>query len=321
MKVIHNLLDAPAVLGPTAVTIGNFDGVHLAHRELFHRVVARARELSVASAAITFEPHPARILHPSSAPALLTPLAQKIRLVEQEGLDLLVVLAFTRELSQLTPAEFVRKILVEEVHAAAVCVGSNFHFGRGKSGDAALLAELGTKEGFAVETLPILNIRGERVSSSRIRQLLSEGDPELACRLLGRPFSVSGPVMAGLGVGRRQTVPTLNIAPGEQQMPKVGVYVTRTLIGASAHESVTNVGHKPTFGDHPLAVESYLLDFQGEIGAREIEVEFLRRLRDEIKFEDSAALKAQIQKDVQRARKYFRLRKLLQNRNTQRLAK
>ena len=164
-----------------------------------------------------------------------------------------------------------------------------------------------------MEVLPILKVRGEQVSSTRIRELLAEGGVHNACRLLGRPFSACGPIVAGFGVGRKHTVPTLNLAPVEEQPPKIGVYVTRTRLGDTIHDSVTNVGHKPTFGNHRLSVETFLLNFVGEINASKMEIEFLYRLRDEIKFQNPAMLKVQIQEDARRSLKFFRLLKAFQN--------
>ena len=320
MRVIRDLSELREPLRPSVVTIGNFDGVHLAHQRLLESVVRAARRLNATATAVTFEPHPSRVLTPERVPKLLTTLAQKSRLIERLGIELLVVLPFTHELSNLTPLEFVRQVLAGGLGAVSVHVGPNFRFGHQQAGDVRVLAELAGQERFTLEVLPVAEIRGERVSSSRIRQLLSEGRVGKAGRLLGRPYSVGGPVVPGSGVGKQQTVPTLNLAPIDEQLPQNGVYVTRTRLGETAHESATNVGHKPTFGEHRLTVESFLLNFTGEIHATEMEVEFLYRLRDEMKFPSPAALKQQIQKDARRSVKFFRLLKLLQRRRTQSVA-
>lgn len=311
VRDLHELGDQPR---GSAVTIGVFDGVHLAHQNLLRRVVETARPAGALAAAVTFEPHPAEILAPEHAPKLLTLLERKAHLIEKLDIDLLVILPFTNELARLSPLEFVRTILLGKLHATSVHVGSNFRFGHRQAGDVELLASLARQEGFKLEVAPILEIRGERVSSTRIRELLSEGRVHTARWLLGRPFSVYGPIVPGLGVGKAQTVPTLNLAPVEVQLPKIGVYVTRTRLANVTHESVTNVGHKPTFGEHRLTVESYLLNFSGQIHGAEMEVEFLHRLRDERKFPNPAALKTQIQQDVQRSLKFFRLLKLFRER-------
>ena len=311
MQVVRDLSELREPLRKSAVTIGNFDGIHLGHRELLGRVVRSAGELGGTSVVVTFDPHPAQILAPEHAPKILTPFPLKAGLIEKEGIELLSVLRFNRELSMLTPEEFARSILVEKLRAAVVHVGSNFRFGYQRAGDTALLADLGRKSGFRVETLPIIKVRGHRVSSSQVRHFLAEGRVEIAGRMLGRPYIVSGSIVTGEGVGHKKAVPTLNLGPVEQQLPKNGVYITCTRVGGALHNSVTNVGHKPTFGHHRLTVETFLLNFRGEVEAEEMEIEFLHRLRDEIKFPDAEALKQQIQRDVQKSLKFFRLTKKL----------
>jgi len=309
MRVINDLRELDEQSAPSVVTIGNFDGVHLAHQTLLRRVVDVARPQGLQAAAITFEPHPIKILSPDHAPKLLTPLPRKVELIAATGIDLLVVLPFTRELARQSPLEFVRRALLDPLHASSVHVGPNFRFGYRQSGDTEVLEELGNQEGFRVEVVPMLVIRSDRVSSTRIRELLAEGHVHKANRLLGRPFSARGPIVAGMGVGRKHTVPTLNLAPIEEQLPKVGVYVTHTVLAGVAHDSVTNVGFKPTFGDHRLTVETFLLDFSGQIDESDMEIKFLYRLRDEMKFQNPAILKVQIQEDARRSLKFFRLLK------------
>jgi riboflavin kinase / FMN adenylyltransferase len=309
MRVVTDIQELGRPLTSSVVTIGNFDGVHLAHQALLQRVVEVARPQGLCATAVTFEPHPIKLLSPDHAPKLLTPLHRKIDLIAAQGIDLLVVLPFTRELARQSPLEFVRRVLVDPLSASSVHVGPNFRFGYRQSGDTEVLEELGKQEGFRVEIMPMLMVRGDRVSSTRIRELLTEGHVHKANRLLGRPFSSSGPVVAGMGVGRKHTVPTLNLAPIEEQLPKVGVYVTHTVLGGVRHDSVTNVGYKPTFGDHRLTVETFLLNFSGEVDEISMEIEFLYRLRDEMKFQNPAILKVQIQEDARRSLKFFRLLK------------
>jgi riboflavin kinase/FMN adenylyltransferase len=318
MKIVRHLAELQTLAGRSVVTIGNFDGVHLAHQKLLKTVVEVARAESAVPVAVTFEPHPIKVLAPAHAPKLLTPLERKARLIEAAGIERLVVLPFTRELARLSPVEFVRDILVAGLRTLSVHVGPDFRFGYRQSGDVEVLRELARLEGLRLSVLPTLMVRGQRVSSTRIRELLSLGRVNLAARLLGRPFALYGPIVAGLGVGRKHTVPTLNLAPVEEQTPRVGVYVTRTRLGGAAHDSVTNVGHKPTFGDHSLTVETFLLGFQGEVAETEMEIEFLFRLRDEMKFQNPAILKIQIQEDARRALKFFRLWRRLQARKARR---
>lgn len=307
MRIVRNLAELKSLPEKSVVTIGNFDGVHLAHQKLLRGVVDAARALGAASVAVTFEPHPIKLLAPEHAPKLLTPIERKTPLIEATGIDRLVILPFTRELARLSPVEFVRNILVGGLRVVSVHVGPGFRFGYRQSGDVEVLGELARLEKFQLNPIPTLTVRGERVSSTRIRELLSIGRVNLAARLLGRPFSLCGPIVAGLGVGRKHTVPTLNLAPVEEQTPRVGVYVTRTRLGGIPQDSVTNVGHKPTFGGHSLTVETYLLDYSAEILEADMEIEFLFRLRDEMKFQNPAILKIQIQEDARRARKFFRM--------------
>jgi riboflavin kinase/FMN adenylyltransferase len=319
MRIVHDLRRLPKPPRASVVTVGNFDGVHLAHQKLLRGVVETARPLGATAIAVTFEPHPIKFLSPEHAPKVLTPLECKARLIENLGIDLLVVLPFNRELAHLSPLEFMRKVLVGELRAASVHVGPNFRFGYRQSGDVEVLAELARQEGVQLEVLPNLEVRGQVVSSTRIRELLSTGHVDLAGRLLGRPFSVRGPIVAGFHVGHKHTVPTLNLTPGEEQVPKIGVYVGRTRLGEVEHDSVTNVGHKPTFGHHRLSVETHLLDFAGEVAETSMEIEFLYRLRDEMKFQNPAILKVQILEDARRALKFFRLLKHFAQRRTRRL--
>ena len=314
MRVIRDIQQTSKPLDASVVTIGNFDGVHLAHQQLLKQVMERARRSQALAAAVTFEPHPIKLLAPHRAPKVLTPLDRKILLIENLGMDEVAVLSFTRELAHLSPSDFVDKILRERLNAIAVIVGPNFRFGYRQAGDVKKLAELGRERGIEVDVVSFIEVRGQRVSSTRIRELLAAGRVHAAGRLLDRPFSNSGPIAAGRGVGRKQTVPTVNLAPVEEQLPGTGVYVTRTRLGSGVHQSVTNVGYKPTFGDLDLSIETYLLNFQGEIHGKDVEIEYLHRLRDEIKFQNPEMLKIQIQEDVRRSRKFFRMLEDLEER-------
>jgi riboflavin kinase / FMN adenylyltransferase len=307
MALIRNLIDLPPLPKGSVVGIGNFDGVHQAHRALLARVVACAAEKSAAPVAITFDPHPIRVLAPARAPKLLTTIEQRATLIEAMGIDRVVALPFNRELAHLSPADFVRQILVARLSAAMVVVGPNFRFGYRQAGDVATLRDLGQGGGFGVELLAPVRVRGELVSSTRIRELLSAGQVYRAGRLLGRPFSNSGGIVSGFGIGHRHAVPTLNLAAAQEQLPQNGVYVTRSWLGQAFYDSVTNLGRSPTFGERPVTLETYLLDFSGEIREGTMSVEYLHRLRDEIKFQNPALLKAQILEDARRATKYFRI--------------
>ena len=312
MQIFHKLEDIPAGFGPTLLSVGNFDGVHRAHTRVLANIVARARDQGRKSVAVTFEPHPARILRPDSALKLLTPTAEKLRLLEATGVDAVLLLPFTRDLSLMTPRDFVHEILKKGLQAREVHEGYNFHFGNKAAGDVKLLAQFGGEMGFEVKLYPELRLRGEPVSSSQIRKLLTNGKISRARHLLARPFSILASAGRGRGYGSKYTVPTINLSRYEELVPKDGVYVTRTRVGEECFDSVTNVGNRPTFGTESFAVESHLLNFHPvELNPEtEVEIHFLQRLRDEIKFPSVEALREQIAKDVRAARRYFQLLRL-----------
>src|SRR5882757_6305895 len=309
MHVFHKLEDVPPGFGPTLVSIGNFDGVHRAHSYVLKEIVSRARRQNVKAMAVSFEPHPVRILRPDSGLKLITPTPEKLRLLEASGLDAVLLLPFGRDLSLMTPRQFAEEILKKQLRAREVHEGYNFHFGHKAAGNVEMLAEFGREMGFEVKVYPEMRLRGETVSSSHIRKLLSEGRVSRARHLLSRPFCILGTAGRGRGYGAKYTVPTINLAHYEELVPKDGVYVTRTRVGDECFDSVTNVGGRPTFGAESFAVESHLLNFHPiELTPdTEVEIHFLQRLRDEIKFPSVEALREQIARDVHKARKYFRL--------------
>ncbi len=301
MTAFHSLREIPAGFGPSVVTIGNFDGVHAGHREILRRVAAIGREQGLVPAVLTFDPHPARVLAPERAPRLLTTLSQRLRRISSEGVDSALLLPFSLEIAKMSPEVFVRDVLVESLRARVVLVGEDFRFGHRQAGDIAMLRALGERFGFVVESAGAILRRGERVSSTAIRKLVQAGHVTRACRMLGEPFALEGPVVTGHGVGAKQTVPTLNLEPENEILPAIGVYVTRTrnLSNSSVEwRSITNVGHRPTFDGGELSVETFLLDpFDGDTPER-IEVRFLRFVRAERKFDTPELLRAQIMKDV-----------------------
>jgi riboflavin kinase/FMN adenylyltransferase len=308
MQVFHKLADIPADFGSAVVSVGNFDGVHRAHRAVLGEIVSRATTRRAKSVAVTFEPHPIRILRPDHDLKLITPAAEKIRLLEATGVDAILLLPFTRDLSLMTPHEFAHGILKKRLHAVEVHEGYNFHFGHKASGNIQTLRELGREIGFDVHDYPEMRLRGETVSSSHIRRLIREGRVNRSRHLLARPFSVLSNAGRGRGYGSKYTVPTINLARYEELVPKDGVYITRTRIGEECFNSVTNIGNRPTFGVDSFAIETHLLNFHPiELAAdTEVELHFLDRLRDEIKFPSVDALKQQIGRDVAKAQRYFR---------------
>lgn len=309
MHVFHKLEDVPAGFGPSLVSVGNFDGVHRAHAHVLGEIVARARPIGAKAVAVTFEPHPARILRPDSDLKLLTPVPEKLRLLETTGIDAVLMLPFGRDLSLMTPRQFAERILKKKLHAREVHEGYNFRFGHKAAGDVNLLVQLGKEMGFEVKVYSEQKLRGEPVSSSHIRKLLNEGRVSRARHLLARPFCILGTPGRGRGLGSKYTVPTINLARYEEIVPKDGVYITWTRVGSECFDSVTNVGNRPTFGADSFAIETHLLNFHPIDLTPESEVEicFLDRVRDEIKFPSVDALREQIAKDVKKARRYFQL--------------
>jgi riboflavin kinase/FMN adenylyltransferase len=309
MQVLHKLGDVPHDFGPTLVSVGNFDGVHRAHRAVLSEIVGRAKSDGAKSVAVTFEPHPMRILRPDHNLKLITPTPEKLRLLAETEIDAVLLLPFTRDLSLTTPHEFARHILKNVLKAREIHEGYNFRFGHKAAGTIETLRELGREMGFEVHDYPEMRLRGETVSSTHIRKLIGAGRVSRARHLLARPFSVLSTAGRGRGYGSKYTVPTINLARYEELVPKDGVYVTRTRIGQECFDSVTNVGDRPTFGADSFAIESHLLNFQPlELTAdTEVEIHFLDRLRDEIKFPSVEALKDQIGRDVQKAQRYLRL--------------
>jgi riboflavin kinase / FMN adenylyltransferase len=309
MKIFRSLGDVPADFGPTIVSVGNFDGVHCGHQHVLNEVVRRARETGSKAVAVTFEPHPLRILRPDVAPRLITPLAKKEALLAQSGLDALLELPFTRDFSMTTAEDFVRNILAGRLGAKEVHEGENFHFGHKAQGTTEKLKTIGGELGFQVKIYPVMVVRGIQVSSSQIRALIAAGEVSKAQRLLGRPFSVTGAPGRGRGYGHRYTVPTINLSRYDDLVPGDGVYFTRTRVDNETFDSVTNVGMRPTFGDESFAIETHLLNFHPiDVTAQtEVEISFLRWRRPEIKFPSIESLKEQIGKDVKRAQRYFSL--------------
>ena len=314
MHIFHKLADVPHDFGPAFVSVGNFDGVHRAHRHVLREIVERAKAYASGSApaksvAVTFEPHPIRILRPDSGLKLLTPAPEKLRLLAETGLDAVLLLPFTRDLSLMTPREFAHDILHKCLRAREVHEGFNFHFGHKASGNVEMLKEFGSHMGFEVVVDAEMRLRGESVSSSHIRKLLKEGRVSRARHLLARPFNILSTAGRGRGYGSKYTVPTINLSRYEELVPKDGVYITRTRVGNECFDSVTNVGNRPTFGADSFAIETHLLNFHPIALTAETEVElfFLDRLRDEIKFPSVEALKEQIGRDVKKAGRYLRL--------------
>jgi len=309
MQVFRSLNEVPANFGPAVVSVGNFDGVHLAHQQVVSHMAERAHVIGGQAVVVTFEPHPYRILRPDVAPKLLSPLPIKLKLLEKTKVDAVLVLPFTRDLSMMSAHDFARDVLAGTLHMREIHEGYNFHFGHKAQGNPNTLGALGEELGFSVKIYPEQLLRGHHVSSSEIRKLVSEGRLERARALLGRPFSIVSNPGRGRGYGTQYTVPTVNLARYDELVPGNGVYITQMRINGECFNAVTNVGVRPTFGPDSFAIESHLLNFHPiELLAQtEVELIFFKRLRDEKKFESVEALKEEIGKDVARANRFFRM--------------
>ncbi|MHB1937932.1 MAG: bifunctional riboflavin kinase/FAD synthetase [Acidobacteriaceae bacterium] len=309
MQIFHSVEEVYAGFGPSVVTIGNFDGVHCGHKAVIEDVMERARDLQVRSVAVTFDPHPVRIVRPQIPLRLITPQEQKIDLLAQTGIDAVLVLPFTQPLSRLTAREFARAILHDALKAVEVHEGENFRFGADAGADVRELSSLGEELGFKVRIHSPTERRGTVVSSSVVRGAISEGHMRAARQLLGRPFEIVSTPASGRGYGSRYTVPTINLAPYKELLPANGVYITCLELNGERFESVTNVGNRPTFGDESFAVETHILDFRSIFldETTRLRLRFLDRIRAEIAWPSPQALKEQIGKDVAHARHYFKL--------------
>lgn len=311
MRVLRSLASGAPVGEGTVVTIGNFDGVHLGHQAILRQVVARSHELGLVPAVLTFDPHPARVLALDRAPLLINTTAQKLRRLEQSGVETVLLCPFSPEFAQLSPAEFADRVLRQTLNARVVMTGEDFRFGHRQAGDIVRLRELGRELGFDVEAIADIDAgprsSGQRISSTGVRTLVAEGRVSRACRLMGAPFTLEGPVVAGFGIGKKQTVPTLNLAAENELLPRHGVYVTRTRPDAGAPvASITNVGMRPTFEGSAVTVETFLLSDGPVKAPSRLEVEFLAWVRAERKFESPEALRAQILRDIGSARRFHR---------------
>ena len=309
MKTFRSLNELPADFDPVVATIGNFDGVHRGHRWVIDQVDARALELGLPSLAITFDPHPVRVLRPEAPHWLITPLAQKLDLLATTGIDATLVLPFTTELSHYSAEAFAREILRDRIHVAEVHEGETFRFGYQAAEDMQGFEALGRELGFRVLGYSPRILRGGPVSSSRIRTLIAAGEVSQARALLGRPFAIRSTPASGRGYGTRYTVPTINLAPYPELLPRHGVYITTLKVADEVFQAVTNVGNRPTFGEDSFTVESHLLNFHPVSLTAEtpLELTFLHRLRDEMKFASPEALLTQIKLDVGKAQRFFAL--------------
>jgi len=290
---------------PTVASLGNYDGVHRGHQAILGAVVEDARKIGVQSVALTFDPVPKKVLSPDTAPPLIQTLQQRLECLAQCRLDRTIVVAFNQDFARLVPDEFVERILVGHLKIRELVVGENFAFGYRKQGNLALLREMGGKHGFSVRVISEVQVDGQRVSSTAIREMVKEGRMEEASRFLSRPFAVEGTVVRGEQLGGKLGIPTANIKPENEVLPANGVYVTVCLTNSKRYSSVTNVGLRPTVGGKKLTVETHLLDFDADLYDHKMELQFLAKLRDERRFSGIEELKAAIRSDIESTRAYF----------------
>ena len=305
MQVTHGTIRQGG--GPVALTIGNFDGVHLGHRAMLARLAASARELALPACVLTFEPHPREFFSPAAAPSRLTRLREKLELMGEAGVQRVHVLRFGAALAALTAERFIDEVLVAGLEARWLLVGRDFRFGTKRAGDFAMLEAAAGRRGFGIEALPDVTLEGERVSSSRVRAALAAGDLAGAARLLGRRYSMSGRIVHGDKLGRTLGFPTANVVL-RRQPPLAGIFAVEAELEETRQvwRGVASVGRRPTVAENgPMLLEVHLFDLSGELYGRHLRVSFLEKLRDEKKFDGMQDLSAAIRQDAEQARKYF----------------
>jgi riboflavin kinase/FMN adenylyltransferase len=315
IQVYQDAFEASDLPQGGVVTIGNYDGVHRGQRAVLERVVTRARAAGGPAVVVSFDPHPLAVLGGRGAPARLTTEEQKTRLLEAIGIDALVIVRFTRVVAQMFAEDFVRSFLRDQLRVREIYVGEGFAFGRGRKGDLALLRRLGERDGFLAEAVPPVTWRGERISSSRIREAILEGRVEDAREMLGRAYAITGVVGRGDRMGKRLGWPTINVVPDHPLVPANGVYACRVSVASFPvpFDCATNVGTRPTVYEHyTRVVEGHILDFHADVYGERVELEFHRRLREEKMFPTVMDLAAQISRDVDATREYFELGRRLE---------
>src|SRR5438876_8194516 len=308
MRLFHGT-DNAEIQRPTVLTLGVFDGLHLGHQLIMTTVAERARAIGAVPTVITFDPHPRAVLHPESAPPLLQTFDQKIEALGILGIEQTIIIRFTQEFAQIRAEEFLQDVIGERLQAREVYLGRGFAFGHNREGNIDLLKRVSDQLGFHADEVPEVRLRGRRISSSRVREVLAQGKVNLARRMLGRPYGVEGRVVRGDERGHRLGFPTANLVPQNRVIPLGGVYITATLIDNEWRRSVTNIGTRPTFetAAEPI-VETHVMNWSGDLYGDVVRVRFLHRLRAEKKFESVEQLRRQIETDIGRAHRYFESR-------------
>jgi riboflavin kinase/FMN adenylyltransferase len=305
MIIVNGIQKFNRQQGQVVATIGNFDGVHLGHQKIIEKVISKGQELALRKVVITFDPHPARVIFPSKAPRLILTRHQKIRILEESGIDLLLFIPFDRDLSLMTAEEFLKKIM-ERIDFSIIYIGENFRFGKNRSADCKTLDALGERLEFKVGCVPFVKVKDKIVSSSLIREMLEEGKVDEASQLLDRPYSIEGKVVPGEGRGRMMNIPTANIQAHNELIPKGGIYISEIGVAGSRYKSVTNIGIRPTFHLLHQTIETHMMDFHNHIYGEKVELFFHRRIRDEIKFDNAEQLRQKIQEDIEEMKVFFK---------------
>lgn len=314
MRIIRSWEELAEALPEAVVTIGNFDGVHLGHREIFRRVVLRARQRGGTAVVLTFVPHPLKVLAPERAPRLINTYAEKERLIAASCIDVLICAPFDQALAALPAERFVREILVERIGVKELLVGYDYAFGKGREGNIDLLREAGNRYGFTLEVLAPISDGRDVYSSTRVRRLLTQGDVETVVTLLGRHFTLEGEVVSGAGRGHGLGFPTANLRTEKEILPAPGVYAVKVRHGTNTYDGVINVGTNPTFDGNTLSVEVHLLDFSGDLYGQLLRVYFVRRLRDERRFDSVDSLRQTIAHDIVQARAHLEQSRIIEYR-------
>lgn len=303
MEIIRGLEALNKSYPNTVLTIGNFDGVHLGHQKIILEVLKRSEEIKGTSMAVTFEPHPMKVLAPEREIRILTTLEEKAKLIEEMGVNVLLCINFNKEFANLLPDDFIEDVLVKKINAKEIIVGTNYAFGKNKKGTVELLKRRGKKYGFRVKAVSNVRVYGNIVSSSSIRSLLLKGAVYDTSTFLGRAYSIEGSVIKGKGRGKNLlNIPTANITTPVEIAPKEGVYAVRVGFNNSIYEGVANIGKNPTFGNIDVSYEVHLFNFSGDLLGEDIRIFFIDRLRGEQLFPDILSLEKQIRNDIERAR-------------------
>lgn len=312
MRIVRNLDELKQPLRNAVVTIGNFDGVHLGHREIFRRVVARSRQFGGPSVVQTFVPHPLKVLAPERAPLLINSYDEKEKLIEASCIDVLICAPFTTALAEMPARHFVRQVLVDRIGLRHLVIGYDYLFGKGREGNATLLRQMGEHLGFSVEVLQPISGAGELYSSTRVRQMIQEGRVGAVVDLLGRNFTLQGQVVHGFKRGKTLGFPTANIKTERELLPATGVYAVKVRRGRQLIDGVLNIGFNPTFQAAELCIEVHLLDFDDCLYGEQLQIYFIERLRDEQRFTGPEHLVRSIQEDICRARSILATARLIE---------